>query len=154
MTLLAWIQSTGVATSIAGSRALTGALSSAHLVGLTLLVGSALVRSLRAFGALLPDVRADQVVGATNRGVALGSAISIATGALLWSARAQEAAANGYFQIKMGLVLTAVVVQVVVASRAASARTRQDPPSPALHGFALLLWFGVVLAGCAFIFVE
>lgn len=152
--ITAWIQSTGIATAIAGSRNLTGALSAAHLVGLTLVLGSAFVRGLRAFGALLPDARADQVIGATNRGVAIGCAISVVTGLLLWSARASEAATNGYFQLKMGLVAASVVLHAVLVSRATSPRSRMDPPSPALHGAALLLWFGVVLAGCAFIFVE
>lgn len=152
--LIAWIQSTGIATTIAGSRDLTGALSAAHLVGLTLIVGSAFVRGLQASGKLLPEAGAPQAVRTTNRGVALGCTISVATGVLLWSARASEAAANGYFQLKMGLVFAALVLQVVVVSRASAARTPTNPPSPTLHGLALLLWIGVVLAGCAFIFIE
>ena len=57
MAIFAWIESTGLATTIAGSRGLTGALSATHLLGLTLVVGSAFVRALRALGVLLPDTR-------------------------------------------------------------------------------------------------
>jgi hypothetical protein len=150
----AWIESTGLATTIAGSRDLTGALSALHLIGLTVIVGSAFVRALRALGLLLPDNPPQQVLRATTRAVFVGCAISIVTGLLLWSARATAAAQNSYFQIKMGVLVLALAVQVVVANRTTSDRSRVEQPSAALHSLALLLWIGVVLSGCAFIFLE
>lgn len=142
--LLAWIESTGLATSIAGSRGLTGALSSIHLVGLTLVVGSALVRALRAVGAFLPDTPADDVERSTDRGVVIGCTISVTTGVLLWTARASAASENGFFQTKMVLILVAIALQVAIGAR----------KTALLRVLASVLWFGVVLAGCAFILLE
>ena len=143
--LLTWIESTGLATAIAGSRNVTGALSAAHLVGLTLLVGSAIVRCLHGVGWFLADTPGE-VERSTHRGVAIGVTISVVTGLLLWSTRASAASANGFFQIKIILIVMALALQWRMGTMA---RAKQTLPV-----LVSLLWFGVVLAGCAFILLE
>ncbi len=50
-----WLARTEVATAINQSPYLMGLLSSVHLLGLTLIVGSAFVSCLRCLGFLLPE---------------------------------------------------------------------------------------------------
>lgn len=53
--MLEWIQTTALAQEIAQSLMLTAALSAAHMLGFTLVTGSALVVNLRLLGALLTE---------------------------------------------------------------------------------------------------
>ena len=149
-----WLQSTTVAKTIANSLPLLGGLSAVHLLGFALLMGSVLVSSLRMTGLLFADRPVSDITGGTNRGVAVGLSLSVVTGLLLFSSRASSAAENSFFQIKMLLLLVAAVFHFGVsrvATRQAGASSRRLRAKGAT---ALLLWIGVALAGCAFIFIE
>ena len=52
--VLSWLQATRVAQTVAESKLLTAALSATHLVGLTLIVGSAFVSALALTGIAFP----------------------------------------------------------------------------------------------------
>jgi hypothetical protein len=152
--LLEWLQSTGTAQAIAQSLMLTGFLSSVHLLGLMLVVGGALVSSLRLLGIMLADVPISSVAGPTGRGIVAGLLISVTTGFLLVSPRALAAFDNGFFQIKMVLLLAAVLLHVTLFRRV----TRQVDVGPlmlkATGALGLGLWGGVAAAGCAYILLE
>jgi hypothetical protein len=105
----AWLETTSVARLIAESLPVTASLSAIHLIGFTLVTGSALVANLRLLGVLLPQRPIIEVAGAARRGIAVGAVISIATGLLLFASRAISVSANGTFQVKMLLLATAVV---------------------------------------------
>src|SRR5438128_8484908 len=87
-TLLAWVQTTRIATTIGQSTLLTGLLSGIHLLGLTLLVGSAVVSSLRMLDVILTDQSICDVVRAPGRGMILGLTISVVSGLLLFAPKA------------------------------------------------------------------
>ena len=148
--LLAWIQATRIATTIGGSSSLTGFLSAIHLLGLTLLVGGALVSSLRMMGIVLADRPMSDVTPAPVRGMAVGLTISVASGLLLFASRVAAAGDNSLFQVKM-LLLSAAIAFHFAVYRGASRRT-DDARLPG--GVGLILWFGVAVAGCAFILLE
>ena len=148
--LFAWIQATRIATTIGGSSSLTGFLSAIHLLGLTLLVGGALVSSLRMLGIMLADRPMGDVTPAPVRGMAVGLTISVASGLLLFASRAAAAADNSFFQVKM-LLLSAAIAFHFAVYRGASRRA-DDVRLPG--GVGLILWFGVAVAGCAFILLE
>jgi hypothetical protein len=150
----AWLQATTVATTIANSTPLTAGLSAVHLVGFALLMGGALLSSLRMAGAFLADRPVIDITGSADRGVALGLGISVTTGILLFSARASGAAQNSLFQLKMCVLVVAAAFHFTVHRR----RTRRASASPgllrAIGVTGLTLWIGVALAACAFIFLE
>jgi len=63
---------------------LTGALSSVHVIGFTLVTGGALVANLNLLGVLFPGRPPIEVTRPASRGIAAGLAISALTGLLLF----------------------------------------------------------------------
>lgn len=148
--LLAWVQQSRIAAIIAQSSLVTGLLSGLHLLGLTLVVGGALVSGLRRLGFVLVDRPVTDVTRPISRGMSIGLAVSVSTGLLLFAPRASAAAGNSFFQTKMILLLAAAVFQFAVAWRL-DARSRMRQLTGTIQ---LALWFSVALAGCAFILLE
>jgi hypothetical protein len=151
---LAWIQTTGIATTIGESSQLTGFISGIHLLGMTLLVGAALVSSFRMAGIILTDRPMTDVTSGPVRGMLVGLAISVGSGLLLFAPRAAAAADNSFFQVKMTLLCAAAVFHFAVY-RGISRRTDAESSVVKLTGgIGLILWLGVAVAGCAFILFE
>jgi hypothetical protein len=147
------LQASDFARRVSESLLGTAALSATHLLGFTLIMGSALVSGLRLLGWIFPERPADEVVRPAMRTLAVGLALSAITGALLFVPRAASAVGNGIFQLKMLLLAAAVVFQLTgtrLASRSASA----SASTRLAGGLGLALWIGVALAGCAFILIE
>lgn len=152
--LFAWLQATAVAATVRDSLLLTGALSAVHLLGFTLVTGGAFVSNLRFLGVLLHDRPVLDVARPAGRGIALGLAISIATGLLLFAPRATDASINRIFQIKMLFLASATAFHFTV-HRAASRRPSASRGAlRAVGATGFLLWAGVALAGCAYILLE
>jgi hypothetical protein len=151
--LFSAIEKSTVAMAIRDSTILTGGLSGLHLIGLTLLVGSALVSSAALAGWVVNDQPIAEVTRATRRTSIVGLCISVATGLLLVSFRLSMSLGTRAFQIKMLTLAAAAVFHFTVYLPAA--RGRNSVVGRGLAGvLAFLLWFGVVLGGCAFILLE
>jgi hypothetical protein len=151
---LASVEASRIATTISQSTLLTGLLSGTHLLGLTLLVGGVLVSSLRLLGALLPDRGVPEVTAAAGRGTILGLAVSVTTGLLLFAPRASTAVENGIFETKMLLLFAAVTFHFTVYRRVVRRLHTPARLRRFTGAFGLALWFGVVLAGCAYILLD
>ena len=148
-----WLEATRVAVTVRDSLMLTGALSAVHVVGFTLTTGGALVANLNLLGVLFRGRQPADVTRPASRGIAIGVAISVLTGALLFAPRASVASQNGIFQVKMALFATAILFHASVHQRVA----RGDADGLLRQGTAvigLLLWISLALAGCAFILLE
>ena len=165
MPFFAWLEATRVATIVRESLMLTGALSSVHVIGFTLVTGGAFVANLNLLGVLFRGRPPIEVTRPASRGIAIGLAISALTGVLLFSARASAASVNWIFQLKMALLLTAVLFHVFVHRRVARsprhdhisgefARSSSGFTQRATAVVGLLLWTGLALSGCAFILLE
>lgn len=152
--LLAQVQSSGIAKTIGQSQLMTGALSSVHLLGLTLIVGSTLVSSLRLLGVALRDRPVAEVTDAPRRGIAVGLTISVTTGLLLFAPRASTAVQNGFFQLKMLLLASAALFYFTVYRKVARGRGEGSLQRKVAGVVGPALWFGVVLAGAGFILLE
>ena len=148
------IEASGIASTISQSVPLSGILSGLHLVGLTLLVGSVLVSTLRLLGVVLPHEPVAEVTRAARRGIVLGLAISVASGLLLLSPRISRASANYIFQLKMLLLCAAAAFHFAIYRNAARGTDRPGLSPRAAGALGLLLWSAVVLAGVAFILIE
>jgi hypothetical protein len=161
----AWLEATRVATTVRDSLTLTGALSSVHVIGFTLVTGGALVANLNLLGVLFPGRPPIEVTRPASRGIAIGLAISALTGVLLFAPRATAASVNWIFQLKMALLVAAVLFHVFVHRRVARspghnhltgefAVSWSRPTQRATAVVGLLLWTGLALSGCAFILLE
>jgi hypothetical protein len=73
----------------------------------------------------------------------IGLAISVTTGVLLFAARATDVSANATFQLKMLLLLVAVVCHFAVAPRARAGAV-----------VSLAAWLALAVTACAFILLE
>src|SRR5260221_6780449 len=147
------IEHSSIAITIRDSTILTGGLSGLHLIGMTLLVVSALVSSVVLFGLSVNDQPTADVTRAARRASIVGFCLSITTGLLLVSFRLAMSTASRAFQIKMLTLVAAALFHFVVYNSAA--RGQRSVVSPRIAGaIAFLLWFGVVLGGCAFILFE
>lgn len=148
-----WLEGTRMAITVRDSLMLTGALSAVHLVGFTLTTGGALVANLNLLGMLFPDRPPIEVSRPATRGIALGLTISALTGVLLFAPRATVASVNGIFQMKMLLLMAAVLFHALVHKRAAGSNVSASARR-GTGAIGLLLWTGLALAGCAYILLE
>jgi uncharacterized protein YacL len=153
--LLDWITATSIARAVAQSATITAWLSAVHALGFTLITGSAVVANLRTLGWSLARTSIRDVVTPANRAIIAGLLISLVTGALLFSARAAEVAANRAFQLKMLLLILAALYQFTIL-RAVVAR---EPPTArprvvATGATGLALWVGLAVTACVFILLE
>ncbi len=85
------LEASALAVLVNSSPLVLGSLSGAHLIGLTLVVGGALVWNLRRIGLLFTDRTSDEISGPAARAMTLGLVLSIVTGSLLFLPRASTA---------------------------------------------------------------
>ena len=151
--LFVWLEGTRLAITVRDSLTLTGALSAVHVVGFTLTTGGALVANLNLLGVLFPERPPIEVTRPASRGIALGLTISALTGLLLFAPRATVASVNGIFQVKMLLLVAAVLFHTLVHQRVARVATSLSLRRGTV-AVGLLLWTSLALAGCAYILLE
>lgn len=152
--LLAWVETTRIATTVKESLLLTAGLSAVHLLGFTLVTGGALVTNLRLLGVLFAERPVVDVSVPAGRGIAVGLALSVGTGLLLFAPRALAASANGTFQLKMLLLVAVAVFHATLLRRVARRVPARKPVLRMTGAVGVALWVGVALAGCAFILLE
>lgn len=148
-----WVEATSLAGAIRESSRLTGALSAFHLIGLTLIAGGAVVSNLAGFGFLGETDHGAEATRPVARAMTVGLCISVMTGLLLLAPRASGAVGNSTFQLKMSLLALAALLHFTLQ------RANRRTPTVSGMGRAggaleLVLWFGVALAGCAYILLE
>ena len=151
--MLEALQDSWIAHAIGESQMLTASLSALHLLGFTLVMGSAVLANLRLMGLVLADLPFSDVMRPASRGLAVGLVVSATTGFLLFMPRAEGAAGNSTFRLKLSLLVAALLAHLFVADRVA-APSSAAAAARAVGATGLLLWFGVALAGCAFILLE
>jgi hypothetical protein len=141
---LNWYQSSAVASAVGSSPTITAVLSALHALGFTFVMGGALFANLGKLGVLFPSRPVQEVAGPGSRLIALGLALSLPTGLLLFGPRALTSAHNSTFQLKLLLILAASAVQFGLLRR----------DTRAVGGLGLLLWIALALTACAFILLE
>lgn len=152
--MLEWLETSALASTIAQSLMLTASLSALHLIGFTLVTGGALLSNLRLLGAVLTQRPVAEVTQPAARGIALGLAISVTTGVLLFSGRASYVIASETFQLKMLLLAAAAVFHFTWHGRV----SRWPSAGPVLRrvtgAVGLSLWIGLAVTACVFILFE
>ena len=128
----------------------------AHVLGLSLSVGTVLWFDLRLLGAAMRTRPVSEVFQDLKGWMFAGFGIMFLTGGLLFAAHATKAYASGYFRVKMALLILAGV-NTVVYHLTIDRRKSEWGKAPVLPlrarvaGLAsLLLWFSVVAVGRLF----
>jgi hypothetical protein len=148
-----WLESTAVARLIQESAYGFPIVVGVHILGLTFSVGTLLWVDVRMLGLSLRELRVLEVYRALAPWFLAGFALMLISGAALFVAFATSAYANGYFRLKMILLLVAGANALVfhrVTQRSATLwdAAARPPTSVRLAGLAsLVAWAGVILAG-------
>jgi hypothetical protein len=150
---LKWLEATPLATEIRENEILFPWVESAHVLAITLVVGSISIVDLRLVGL----ASLDRPVGKLTRDVLpctwIAFAFAALTGGLLFSAKATDYAGNFFFKGKLVLLAIAGLNMVVFHAFAAHDlgrwSARANPPMAArIAGvLSLLLWIAVVAFG-------
>lgn len=152
--MLEWLQATALAQGVAQSLMLTALLSAAHMLGFTLVTGSALLVNLRLLGAVLAERPSVEITRPAALVIALGLAISVVTGLLLFSGRATQIAASSAFQLKMLLLLAAAGFHFLCVRRVSMHRGDSGVLLRVTGAIGLVLWLGLAATACVFILFE
>jgi hypothetical protein len=128
-------------------------IESLHVIGLTLVFGTAAIIDLRLLG--LASVRRPfaAVAAETTRWTWAAFGLAAATGALMFSTNAAAYYQNVQFRMKMSLLLLAglnVLMFNVTAGRSVQRWNREKaaPRSGRIAGvLSLLLWLGIIVLG-------
>ena len=149
-----WIDASAFARWLGQSEARIAALFVLHLVGLTVLLGGTLVIGLRLLGV---GIRPGPVA-TLSREIApwrmAGLTLALVSGSLIFAGGAVSYFEGAWFQRKMALLLMALVFNFTWFRTVANAQEGQfsEWTNRVTAGVALLLWFGVGVAGRAIAF--
>jgi hypothetical protein len=148
-----WLQSTPLASMIQESAYGFPIVVAAHLLGLTLSVGTLLWVDLRLIGVALRPLRVSEVYRGLAPWFFAGFAMMLVTGATLFTAYATLAYGNIFFRVKIAAIAlagaNAVVLHFVTQRTSAQWDDAARPPIGArVAGLvSILLWVTVMLAG-------
>ncbi len=146
--VLGAIQNSSVAHAVSKTNHMVGAgLQIVHVLGFIVLLAALVLISLRLLGLVFADQPVSKVGRDATRLIWLGLALAVISGTLMFVSNARMYYYNPAFELKMLLLIVAVLVQVLLLRRV----TANDSPSPALArtsvALSLVFWFGVGLAG-------
>jgi len=152
--VLIFIQNSAIAHAVSKSNHLVGAgLQIFHVLGFVLLLASLVLINLRLLGLAFNSYSLPQLSREAGRLIWGGLALAVLSGALMFAASPTLYYYKPIFLYKIGLLVLAVVLQVLLYKRVVAS----ESPSPLLArgtvAFSLVLWFGVGLAGRAIGFV-
>jgi hypothetical protein len=124
-----------------------------HVMGFVLLLAALVLISLRLLGLILERQPVPEVASQALRLVWSGLALAVASGALMFIGSPKHYFYNPAFDVKMVLLLAAVLVQALLFRKVANS----EHPNPWLVRTSVALslgfWFAVSMAGRAIGFV-
>jgi hypothetical protein len=148
-----WLGNTPWSIALHESRYAFLAVLTAHVLTLTVFVGTAVIIDLRLLGVILSRVPASEVVSRLSPWTGAGFAVMVVSGALLFFAAPLVRYQNVFFRLKM-LALTLAVANAWVFHRTSYRRVTQwdrDPVPPAgarvAAALSLALWACIITAG-------
>jgi hypothetical protein len=146
--VLSWLQDSALAHAISKTDHLVGAgLQIIHVMGLVALLASLVLISLHLLGLAFKQQPITDIAKEATKLVWLGLGLTALSGTLMFIATPKLYFYNPSFQLKMGLFLVAVIVQLALFRKAA----KQTTPNPAFArasvSISLAAWFSVAMAG-------
>ena len=144
-----WADSSWAGTTVRNSRLSFPILELFHLFALTILLGIMLVLSLRLLGVILPRQPLSELARELSPWMAGAIAVIVTSGSLMFCSGALRYYSNSSFRVKMVFLFSALLFHFAYFRRVI--RRDESSLSPAaikIAGIgALVLWFGVGLAG-------
>jgi hypothetical protein len=151
---LNWIQSTALSHWISKSNhLLIAGFQVIHVMGFILLLASLVLISLRLLGLILKQQTVPQVAREATRLIWIGLAMAVGTGILMFIGSPRHYFYNPAFDVKMLLLLAAVIVQALLFGRVAASEAQKPWLARTAVGLSLVFWFAVSMAGRAIGFV-
>jgi len=148
------IQHSFVGSAIAKSDHLVGAGAQVvHVLGFVVLLAAVVLTNLRLLGLGLRERSAQQIAGEANRLVWIGLALAVVSGIVMFFSAVELYYFNPAFNLKVLLLVAAVVLQVLWFRRILSGKTGEPALVRAGALTSIALWFGVGIAGRAIGFV-
>jgi len=151
-----WGYNTSISQWIRASQWAVAILEVFHLFGLIFLLGSAVMVALRAFGIVMKEDPVEFVVLNLAPATIGGALLMTITGTLIFASGATRYIDSRSFQVKMVVYVLAVLAQCMVYVIALRRQNDGRPLRPiwmVMGGLALVLWFGVGIAGRAIAFI-
>jgi len=145
---LDWTRDLPIAVTIRNSGWMLPAIESAHLLGYAGIVGCAVAIDFRILNMGLRRQTAAQIAAQLAPWTAASLALSIVTGALLFSYKPHTFAKNAAFPYKLALVAIAILFHYSLL-RWAIRGTTPGNPAKLIAACSLALWLAVALAGMA-----
>ena len=132
------------------------ALLSLHLVALTVLLATVLVLNLRLAGIGMRDLSPSWLARRLRPWKLGAILLVILSGFIVFTGRPQEYLGSRPFQLKMALLLVAILAELAIVGRRAASESALQPGlvNRLVAGLSLILWFGVGWAGRAIAFVP
>ncbi len=147
MEWLAALQASEPAQALRFSRYGYAAVNTAHVLGITLLVGAILPLDLRLLGAW-SDVPKEHLLRVLVPVAAFGLALAMAAGFFLFSVRATDYAALSVFRLKLVLVLIGAVSALLLHLTHGFLLTTASARRLRIAGtLSLACWLGALVAG-------
>lgn len=149
--LTAWLEATALAQALRDSAWIYPLINAGHILGVALLLGNIIALDLRLLGCWRQMPLAP-LWNMARRMAAMGLALAVACGLLLFAARATEYVASAFFQAKMAvigvLVINAVWVSWIGSQMVARSGNNRAPRAIRM-GAALSLcgWVGALTLG-------
>jgi hypothetical protein len=142
-----WVAHTGVGIAMRKSTFLFPAVEVAHVLGLTLLLGSVLTVDMRLLGGGIKRQPPSAVAVSISPVFWAGLALAIGTGLILFIGEPVKCFYNAAFWWKMGLLLAAVVYHLTAFRWISRVDSGSAAAQRAAAILSLSLWFGVGIAG-------
>ena len=148
-----WLQNTSWATSIRQSDFLFPVIEGSHILALSLSVGLIIMLDLRLLRLMLPTERVSKIMHQVMPWALPGFAIMFLTGLLLFFAQAEKVYTNGYFRVKMLVLvllgINALVYQVKFYPAMAEWDLSESVPRGAqlIAAVSLVFWMVVIACG-------
>lgn len=145
------IQNTALGATVRDSPVLFPGVMTVHLIGLAMLIGTILMMDLGLLELGMRRQPISEIAQQLRGWTASGAALVLASGAILFTARAVRCYRNPYFHLKMLLLILAAIYHLTVHRRVIRDAATIAPARRKLTAsVSLLLWFGAGFAGQVF----
>ena len=153
LSVLGWLQETGLATRIRDSLWVFPLLESVHVIGLAIVFGTIAVIDLRLMGLASTSRSFSRIASDVMKWSWTAFAVTAVTGSLMFITNAHVYFHNAYFRAKIVLLVLAALNVLVFQLTAARTIQQWDhaplapPVGRAIATLSLIIWIAVIFAG-------
>ena len=148
--LCVWLDQTALSQAIQATSWAVPTVQTVHILSVAVVITSALMLDLRLIGVVGVDQPLDRVWARFLPFVWWPLLILLATGAIMIIGEPTRSLKNPVFQLKMALLLGAMIVTGIVQLLGRNSALAEDRPGVSSYlivALSLLLWTGIVFAG-------